>query len=240
MNPGCPATHSARDVTSRDGLTNMKIGNAGRRSKGSILIGALSGLIIVLLVLGIADSVGYLKSGTKTLTETSTITSTATQQVADIIAVGDDFTGHLFSFGTGNVSAIISQYEAGANVTWYHLQCLAGIYTTSGSNSSFAQDLDYFYGYGHSGGLGFAPAPHGLFVGNVTKVDITAVSDGSLVVNSTFGLMAPTFNGDFTATISVEDTYFYNLQMGAWLISQETWNFINYSVPFDVLTCGLE
>jgi len=153
-----------------------------------------------------------------------TTTVTPTQQAADIM-VGDGFAQHLLSFSSGNVSAVVSQYEGNATVTWMghgeEFCFLAGLY--AGSN-----DIRILFGVF----LGrVAPA---LEIGNATWT-VTPEANGSVVVNSTFDFAGhgPVY-GVANGTVSAQDTYVYSTTNGAWLVSQETWDFLTFSSQFPI------
>jgi hypothetical protein len=154
---------------------------------------------------------------TEIITENTTITSA--QRASELALVSDNFANHLLVFSSGNVSAIISQYEPSASVTWEHFACLSGIYPISGNNGSFTDGLDTFFNK--------VQGLDAVFIGNVSGVTTTSLPNGSLRVNSTFGLRGQGPVGNFTATVSAQDTYTYSASSGTWLISQETWNFMS-------------
>lgn len=179
----------------------------------AILISASAGIAVVtLLILQTIVPASYFSIRTKIVTETSTATTsqtvtsietstvTPTQEATE--TVENTFTQHLLSFGSRNVSSIVAQYEPDGNVTWNGLPCLNGIFVINGDTGNFSENLDDFFGYLPIG-TG-PPAPHGAFIGNVTRTT-TLETDGSVMVNSTFGLVAQTFNGNFTATIWAQD-----------------------------------
>ncbi|MGH9919675.1 MAG: hypothetical protein ACRD6W_12530, partial [Nitrososphaerales archaeon] len=87
-----------------------------------ILVAAL-GLVLV------ASSQSKAKAVTVTTTTTTTTTVIPAQQAAE--AVSSAFFQHMLLYGSGNVSAIVSQYQPNANVTWFGkpLSCLSGFYS---------------------------------------------------------------------------------------------------------------
>ena len=177
-------------------------------------------IALSIVALALAALLGLVVVTSQSMVKTVTLTTTVvpTQQAAEI--VGDVFAQHMLSLTSGNVSAIVSQYERNANVTWMGQRdfgdfCYAGLYAGSNVMTLFVDFLDRV-----------TPA---LVIGNVTRI-VTAEANGSVVVNSTFGFAGngPT-NGIVNGTVSAEDSYAYSTTNGAWLISQETWDFITFN-----------
>jgi hypothetical protein len=199
---------------------------------------AIIGLSVITLVL--AGALGFVlvtfQSMVKTVTSTETSTVTPTQQAVDI--VGDRFVQHLVVFTSMNVSAIVAQYEPSANVTWEGQMCLGGIYSDAGSSDGDLTKLLNIFFDKTKTGLGLQGF-NAVFVGNVTRPTITAMTNGSVIVNSTFGLVGQAPTGNFTATVSAQDSYAYSTTSGTWLISQETWHFAPHYIPPDVLICAI-
>ena len=84
----------------------------------------------------------------------------------------------------------------------------------------------------------FGPRSTALAVGNVTQT-ILAASDDSAVVNSSFTFLgSSSLEGNFSGSVSALDYYTYSAASGSWLISQETWNFLSYSVQFPFAYIG--
>jgi hypothetical protein len=155
------------------------------------------------------------ETSTRTLTqirvETSTVNETLTTTVTPAQIVNQSFYEHLISFSTGNLSAIVSQYEPNANVTWQQASCFSGLY--SGTHI-ITQLLN-----------ATRPWP----IQNATVSSIATLPNDSVSVNSTFSLAVKNFN----AMVSAQDTYSYSSPSNTWLISQETWHFlIINSEPF--------
>ncbi|MDA4123374.1 MAG: hypothetical protein OK456_09370 [Thaumarchaeota archaeon] len=200
---------------------------------------AIIALSIVILVL--AGTLGLILVAPQsiikeqTITTTTTVTSTVTPTQQEI--VGDSFLQHLVVFSSMNVSAIIAQYEPSANVTWSGQACLGGIYPISGNNGNFSESLKILFDETKTllGFQGF----NAVFVGNVTRPTITTMTNGSMIVNSSFDLVGQAQTGNFTATVSAQDSYAYSTTSGTWLISQETWHFVPSYIPPDVLICTI-
>ena len=170
-----------------------------------------------------------LREETTTTTTTVTSTATPTQQVVNVVE--GSFAQHLVLFTTRNVSGIVSQYEPNANVTWENLSCFSGIYS---NQSSITLLLNVVFGY-KPPVIGSPLAPYGFSLANVTQTRITALTNGSVLVNSSFGLVAQHAQGNFTDTVSAQDLYSYSEASGTWLISQESWHFLSSYTPSDVI-----
>ncbi|HEV2390684.1 MAG TPA: hypothetical protein VGS04_08175 [Nitrososphaerales archaeon] len=145
--------------------------------------------------------------------------------------VGGSFDRHLLLFTTRNVSAIVSQYESNANITWWNVECFSGIYS---NQTTIALLMNFVFGY-KLPTIGSPLAPHGFSVDNVTQTRIVSLANGSVLVNSTFGLAAQHAQGNFNATISAQDLYSYSETGGTWLISEESWHFLSSAIPPDVM-----
>jgi len=202
------------------------------------LVGVGAGLtLVVLLVLQSATSTGAF--GTKT-TETETVTKTstvtATEKVVDQISAS--FANHMLLYVSRNVTAIVSQYEGNATLTWTGSATnfartynggagLAGTYNGTGSITTL---LESFFGKFSTGtGVNF-------IIANVTRT-IAVTANDSALVNSSFGFAGvPTINGDIIGTVSAQDSYAYSATSGAWLISRETWNFTTLSFEYPIYT----
>jgi hypothetical protein len=197
-------------------------------------------LSIVILVLG--GTLGLVlvspQSVMKEQTTTTTVTSTLTPTQQAVEMASDSFAQHLALFTSRNVSALVAQYEPTANVTWIGLSCWSGIYPNAGNSSGdltkllniFFDNTKTFLGY-----QGF----DAVFVGNITRTSVITTTGGSFIVNSTFGLLGQASTGNFTATVSAQDSYAYSRTNDTWLISQETWHFLTYHIPDNVLICAI-
>jgi len=191
---------------------------------------ALSAMVVVLVV---ALSL-VLVSAPQPTVRTVTVTSTVAPTEHAIESVSESFAQHLLFFSSKDVSATISQYEPNATVEWQNLYCLSGLYQNAGtSNGDMAKLLvDFFDGK-------FNAPLSSLYAGNTSKMTVTPLPNGAMVVNSTFGLVGLAATGNFTATISAQDSYAYSSSSNAWMISQETWHWLTYYTPQNVLACSI-
>ena len=150
-----------------------------RKANNGILVGAGAGIAVVaLLVIQAAASTGAFgtRVETATLTTTETRSVNATQQAID--AVNASFADHGLQLSSGNVSAIVSQYERNATVSWTgQTYGFAGTYIGAGNIRLL---LGSFLGK-FSPETGASP----FVIANATQT-ITAASDDSVAVNSTF------------------------------------------------------
>jgi hypothetical protein len=164
------------------------------------------------------------------------MTVTPTQQAVDVVS--HSFLQHLVLFTSRNVSVIVAQYESSANVTWNGLSCISGTYSNAGNSGDLTELLNIFFDNTKAPLVGYEGL-NAVFVGNVTRTIVTSMANGSLIVNSTFGLLGQASTGNFTATVSAQDSYAYSTTSGTWLISQETWHFLTHYIPPDVLMCAI-
>jgi len=204
------------------------MGLASSKPRASVLLAAGAGIaIILLLILNLAIPGSYL--GVRTKTVTSTVTVMPTQQVVE--AVVNNFNEHLDTFASENVSGILSEYSPTANVTWLvkvPSVCLNGTFTVVGDKDNFTEELNTLFARPN---LGF----QSIIVGNVTAPS-TRVTNDIVTINSSFDLLARTYGGgNFSATISAQDSYIYGSN-GVWLIAQETWQFLQTQYNFAL--CG--
>ena len=190
-------------------------------------------LSIIALIL--AALLGLVLVTSQSMVKTVTLTTTAvpTQQAAEMVDA--IFAEHMLSFSfasrnftSANVSAIVSQYEGNATVTWMGRGgdfCDTGFYPGSGNIFTL---LESFVGQ----------VGPGLAIGNVTRT-LTAEANGSVVVSSTFDFAAHSLTyGILNGTVSAEDSYAYSTMNGAWLISQETWDFIAFNTQLHPACIG--
>jgi hypothetical protein len=201
-----------------------------RRVAAERAVVALSALVVILVAaLGLV-----LVSAPQSTIKTVTVTSTVTPAVQSTESVGASFAQHLVLFSSRNVSAIISQYEPNATVVWEHLFCWSGLYQNAGSSNGDVAKLlpDFFHGQ-------FSAPLNSIYAGNSTKMTVVPLANGTVVVNSTFGLVGLAYTGNFTATVSAQDSFVYSSSNNAWMISQETWNFLTYSIPDNALVCSI-
>ena len=183
---------------------------------------AIGTTIAVIIIVAVIVGAVTVVSLTTLKHSTASSTATPTETIAGLVS--GNFAEHLLLFASRNVSAIVPQYETNASVTWEQILCLSGIYTVTG-NGNLTQLLNIFFGaYGQA-----------LVVGNVTRTIVTATI-GSVMINSTLGLVGQGLVGNFTSTVSAQDTYRYSTTSSTWLISQETWHFLTFytkgNVPF--------
>jgi len=173
-------------------------------------------LVIIIIALAIALVSVVFDSGSMVRTVTVTTTVPPTQQATAM--VDGSFAQHMVLLSTGNVSAIVSQYETNANVTWTgKSQCYDGFYNGTGYITEL---MDAFL-------LSGTPA---LAIGNVTMTT-TSETNGTVLVNSEFGFASPgpSGGGMVNGTVSAQDLYGYSATRGAWLISQESWDFLSFN-----------
>jgi hypothetical protein len=188
----------------------------------------------VLLLLG--GLAGYLygvdSTPTKTITTVSTteatLTTTSTSVSTSLIAydqqVTDSFAKHMLLLSERNATAIVSQYEENATVTWMgQTNGLGGFY--NGTKVIFILMNVSFIGRGGS-----------ISIGNAAH-RIMEMPGDSAMLNSSFAIhvrdygvgLQGRFVTTFNATISAQDLFVYSASNHAWLISQETWNFTNFN-----------
>jgi hypothetical protein len=73
---------------------------------------------------------------------------------------------------------------------------------------------------------------HDLVIGNVTRT-IVVEAGGLVAINSTFGFTTlGSSYGAITGTVSARDLYTYSNANDAWLISQETWDFLTLNSTY--------
>lgn len=201
----------------------MRFANVTRSNQG-VLVGALAGLvIIVLLTLQVANSAGDLGIKPKTVTITHVETPTSSTELI-VEWVNDSFSQHMLLLGSGNVSAIVSQYAGNANVSWFGEvgPCFGGTYPLAGDNGNFSQLMNAF----------IVKYAHTLVIGKVART-IMSQSNGSVVVESAFGFATRGSSyGINNGTVSAQDLYTYSATNGAWLISREAWDFTTFDVMY--------
>jgi hypothetical protein len=191
-----------------------------------LLVGAIAGYLY-----------GVSSTPTKTTTapmETTTLTSTFTAPSTSLDAyeqVSDSFASHMLLISERNPFAIVSQYQENATVKWTgNIGGLQGLY--NGTGVIFLLMNDSFIGQA------------GLFsIGNATQA-VLAVSADSAMVNSSFEISGQMYNfgyyptTSFNGTVSAQDFYKYSASQGAWLISRETWNFLDVAFQYPTPTTG--
>jgi hypothetical protein len=180
---------------------------------------------LIFLMIGAFAGYLYGVNSTSTRTTSPVAASTAYDQVSD------SFAKHIFLLSSRNASAIASQYEQNANVTWfgggYYSIFLLGNY--NGTKDILFLMNSSFIGHGDS-----------FTLGNVTR-HIVNVSDNSATVESSFvffgqkSFFGTASIGSVNGTISAQDFYVYSAANSAWLISQETWNFTSFNSGIPML-----
>ncbi len=120
-----------------------------------------------------------------------------------------------------NVSALVSQFDRRANVTWTgQTMGLTGIYIGA---PNIRLLLNAFLGRATS--LNFA---------NATQT-IMAASNQSAIVNSSFRFTGQSqIYGNFTGTVRAQDLLVYSRAASAWQIAEEIWNFLSFDVQYPV------
>lgn len=108
------------------------------------------------------------------------------------------------------------------------------MYRNAGSDNGDVAKLlpDFFAGK-------FSVPFNSVYAGNATDMTIVPLANGTVIVNSTFGLVGFAATGNFTATVSAQDSFVYSSLSGEWMISQETWNFLTYYLPPNALVCSI-
>lgn len=204
-------------------------------SKTALLCGS-----VVLLLAG--AGAGYLygvdstpmKITTVITTMTTTTTSTKVSTSLDAYGqVANSFSNHMLLLSSRNASAIVSQYQENASVTW-----TGNTYGLSGFYNGTSVVLLLMH-------ASFLTRARSFDIGNVTRT-ILDVSDGSTVVNSSFDFYGQNYNfglggpyaASFNGTVSAQDFYVYSPSQGAWLISTETWDFVVFSLQYPPATAG--
>ncbi len=144
-------------------------------------------------------------------------------------AVSGSFAQHMLFLKSRNLSAIVSQYEPNASVTWIGVQGPVAIETPAAGTDNISRALDallYQPCGSHDTVKSFA-------VENITQSAVFA-PDGSAVVNSTFSFSGnSSLWGEFRGDVSARDTFSHS-KTGAFLISQENWNFTRYYEEYPV------
>ena len=178
---------------------------------------------VVLLLVGALA--GYLYGVNSVSTKTTTSTTTVSASLDAYERVANSFANHMLFLSSRNASAIVSQYEQNANVTWFGKPLagfgFAGFY--NGTGNIFLLMNTAFIGHGGS-----------FTLGNVTH-NVVNISDDSAVVNSSFAFFGQNsyfgtgFIGNANGTVSAQDSYVYSAANGVWLISEEVWNFTSFN-----------
>lgn len=218
-------------------------------SSKAVLLGAG----VVLLLAGAIAGYLYGVDSTPTKTTragsitTTTLTTTFTASSTSLDAyeqVSSSFASHMLFLSERNPFAVVSQYEENAAVTWNGKLApggLVGFYNGTGlifllMNASFSS--------------GSARILGPFSIGNVTHT-VVDISADSAVVNSSFDISGRNISpqvynlgfpyiavASFNGTVSAQDSYVYSASQGAWLISTETWNFLNFTFQYPTSTTG--
>lgn len=205
-----------------------------RRAEAGKTVIALSIVVLILVAaLGVVLISASQKSKAVTVISTSTSTRTVTSPSQDIVDMVDGaFAQHLVLFTSRNASAVVSQCQPNASMTWNGLYCLSGLYSNSTSIALLLRvifgDTSWFSGFQE------------ISISNATQPPVTTVmTDSSAEVNSTFGLESRNAIGNVTATVSAQESYTYSTASARWLISEEYWQFqvLNRVTPLDVIGC---
>jgi hypothetical protein len=190
-----------------------------------------TGLAVGVVLLLAGTLAGYLYGINWAPTNTTTVTSTTIISTAGdtYSQVAASFANHMLFLSSRNASAIASQYQDNATVTWFgkeNVGGLVGIY--NGSRDIFILMNASFIGRGSS-----------FTMGNVSEI-IALTSADSATVNSTFAFFGqnPVLEGNFNGTVSAEDHYVYSTSEGAWLISQEVWDFVSFNARGSLMIAG--
>ncbi|HUK75023.1 MAG TPA: hypothetical protein VLU99_04460 [Nitrososphaerales archaeon] len=185
------------------------------RGREGILVGVGAALTLVVLLV-LQSLIGSGLFSTRTLTSTTTVTSVSTVPGA-YEQVSSSYANFLSLLGSRNAAALEGEYESNATVVW------------EGAAPGFAGN--------YSGTSNIEILLSALFTNIVPEFKVsnethTIGPEGSTwVVNSTFD-----FAGNGTATGKVwgliAASYSFPHVGGTWLISQETWNFLEYNRQF--------
>jgi hypothetical protein len=181
------------------------------REREGILVGVGAGLmLIVLLVLQ-----SFVGSG---LFSTKTVAFPPSQDYAEVAAAYSD---HLSTFSSRNISAILDEFASNATVDWKgQAGGLEGNYTGAEAMENLLKDFP-----GHMVNLTLSEEGQ----------PIVGVQGGHMVAGSTFGWSGyTTIFGVVSGMVVAEDSYVH--VGGAWLISEETWNYVMYNEQFPVST----
>jgi len=183
-------------------------------SKGALVL-------VIASSLALAGFVGYSVRNSNisysTLTESITITSTI---ISYSQIIGLVFASHIQKLEVGNVSEVMKDYESNAVMIWEgNAQGSQGTYEGS-ANISLAFD--------------FLHPDQNFSIWNSTYSDsINSNQSGFAVasVNSTIHIQG--FNivvGKFSGVVSAKINYVNKSSNNSWLISNETWNFLQFDI----------
>jgi hypothetical protein len=183
----------------------------------------LGGAILLLLVGALAGYLYEVNSTPRTTATASTTTVSAISNAYDQVV--STYVNQLLMLNSKNASAFASRYESNATVEWKgYAQGFEGHGGLVG-NYTGSKNITALLGVLVRGHVG------NLLISNETQA---IASDGSYwVVNSTFDFAGnSSIVGSFEGAIAAQDVY---VHIGnSWLISRETWNFLNYNEQYPV------
>jgi len=170
------------------------------------------------MILCLVAALALVVVNSESIVKTTTVTTTVIPAQQAVEMVDGSFSQHMLLLGSGNISAIVSEYETNASVTWNgKAQGWDGFF-----NGSFyiGQVMTNF----------LVKTYRAMVIGNVTTTTL-AEANGSVVVNSKFGFASQGSSVDciLNGTVSAEDLYVYSAKSSAWLISDEAWDFLNFN-----------
>jgi hypothetical protein len=182
----------------------------------------IAGLVIAT---GIALLPSFIGSGSVSSSSGFSTATSAGSSNSTTKLVASAFADHMQLIASRNVSAIINQYETNDNVTWTgNAPGLKGLYSGVDDTSTLFR---YFLGHASS-----------FLVGNVTEATVIQ-SAISAVVNSSFSFRGQsTVWGNFSGSVAAEDFFVFSPTTGAWMISQEIWNFHSLEYQFPIVVGG--
>ncbi len=135
----------------------------------------------------------------------------------NLAEVRSTFDSHVQSISNRDISSVMQQYQTNSLLVWEgynNAQGLGGTYTGSG-NIQLLYDK----------ALGSAQ----VFNLNILSYHQQNISTSLATVNATLGMSGQsTFLGNISGTVSVQVNYIPS--GSSWVISNETWNFITFSV----------
>jgi hypothetical protein len=183
------------------------------RERKGIFVGAGAGLMLVVLLV-LQSFIGSGLLSTRTVTSTFTA---APSTVPDTYGqVNGAYADHLLLLDSGNISALVGEYEGNATINWTgKAPGFAGSYSGSTSIRILLGNFRVHF-------VNFS-------IYNDTQ---TVGPKGSLwVVNSTFDLRGySTMLGQTFAAIDAQDSYVH--VGGEWMIANETWDLAVFEVEF--------
>ncbi|MDG6926755.1 MAG: hypothetical protein JRN09_09415 [Nitrososphaerota archaeon] len=197
-------------------------GAATRRSKEGFLV-ALGAALMLIVLLVLQSLVGSGLLSARTVTVTTTSTDIPMGQVLG------SFAEHMLMLQSRNLTAVVSQYEPNASVTWTGNQGPAAVEAPAVGLGNFSRAFDTFLYQP----CGFHDTVRSFTVENVTQ-STEFNPDGSATVDSTFSFAGnSSLWGEFSGSVSARDAFSYS-KTGVFLISQETWNFTQYHDEYPV------